>query len=158
MSKSFQIIFEETDGTTYSATFDTVISPECKGKFVDVKGKVYDMGKYHRTLDSESTSLNIIHYAKNLDSYCKCKDPDCGWPSTCEDINDQCAYSSKHCAFSTNVNGCICKDGKKECRSATWPCSHVSKCPAGMQCLYPSGHHCHHNGICGACACAWPPS
>ena len=98
MSKSFQIIFEETDGTTYSATFDTVISPECKGKFVDVKGKVYDMGKYHRTLDSESTSLNIIHYAISTDGFCVCaaytdpNDPEhsCVAGSGCVDTSNNC--------------------------------------------------------------------
>ena len=43
--ESFQIIFNEADGQTYSATFDAVIPSNCKGKFVDVKGKVYDMSK-----------------------------------------------------------------------------------------------------------------
>lgn len=76
--KSFQIIFEEADGQTHSATFDVAIPLECKGKFVDIKGKVYDMRKYHRTLYSESTSLNIIHkatVAPEDPNICKASDP-----------------------------------------------------------------------------------
>ena len=61
--KSFQIIFNEADGQRYSATFDIAIGLECRGKFVDIKGKVHYMNNYSRTLHSESTSLNIIHNA-----------------------------------------------------------------------------------------------
>ena len=153
MSKSFQIIFNEADGQRYSATFDVAIPLECKGKFVDIKGKVYDMRKYHRTLDSESTSLNIIHNAKNLDDNCICKNPDqCGEPDGCEDINDQCALNGGHCHY--NGSGCICADGWKECRAKSL-CGGMKQCPHGMKCYYPSGHHCKHFP-CGYCECRVP--
>ena len=65
-SKSFQIIFEEVDGHTYSATFDLAIPLTCRGKFVDVKGIVRDMSQWTRILHSESTLTNVIHYARKL--------------------------------------------------------------------------------------------
>ena len=62
--KSFQIIFEEPGALRHSATFDVAIPPECKGKFVDVKGEVHDMSQWERTLHSESTLTNIIYNAR----------------------------------------------------------------------------------------------
>ena len=69
-SKSFQIIFEEANGHTYSATFDIAIGLDCKGKYVDVKGEVHNMNKWTRKVHPDSTSLNVIHKARTTQTTC----------------------------------------------------------------------------------------
>ena len=88
--ESFQIIFNEADGQTYSATFDAVIPSNCKGKFVDVKGNLYHMDKWTREPHLQSTLTNVIHNATpNVDLKCRnvsnmpCKDPPNECPRGC---------------------------------------------------------------------------
>lgn len=74
--ESFQIIFNEADGQTYSATFDAVIPSNCKGKFVDIKGSLYHMNKWTREPHPQSTLTNVIHNATpNVNCNQPCENP-----------------------------------------------------------------------------------
>ena len=84
-SNSFQIIFEEADGKTYSATFDRTIGLDCKGKYVDVKGEVYDMNIWARKIHPDSTSLNVIHNARKANESSNCTDG--GYNLCCADVS-----------------------------------------------------------------------
>ena len=94
--KSFKIIFEETNGHTHSATFDLAIPLTCRGKFVDIEGKIHDLGKYYRTIHPDSTTSDVIHSARvGENPYCadytcpNCSDvPTC----SCNIGNGMCTY------------------------------------------------------------------
>ena len=97
--KSFQIIFEETDGKMYSATFDLAIPLTCRGKFVDIEGKIHNLGKYYRTIHPDSTTSDVIHSARVgdqsiCDFYMCNDDPPCSGVTNCvcNTGNGSCSY------------------------------------------------------------------
>jgi hypothetical protein len=163
--KSFQIMLEEADGKKYSATFDVAIGLECKGKFVDVNGKIHALDKYYRTLHSESTSLNIIHNAISTDGFCTCgayidpNDPEnnCVQASGCHDTSNNCDKAEGYChQDNKKPYSCKCIIGEgKNCRSSG--CGSPSKCPSGQVCRSSHSNYkkpCGHSSDpCGSCAC-----
>jgi len=117
--KSFQIIFEEPGAPTHSATFDVAIPPECKGKFVDVKGEVLDMSQLERTLHSESTLTNIIHIARKVNDS-QCSDPD---NLCCIDVSS-CNNFFKNANMKGIVNDHCC--GDRYCKNSCVECLYDS--------------------------------
>ena len=133
--KSFQIIFNEADGQTYSATFDAVIPLGCTGKFVDVKGNLHHMDKWTRELHSQSTLTNVIHSARVR--------------NTCDPLA-QCDLGAPEPFNFCPKTGCYCPgkdDGLSSCQPED-PCLafDCNKCPA--EGISNNGCSCGADGLC----------